>query len=41
MACPELEKYVAEELGKEAAAAKERRKLTEERAASKAPPHKK
>ena len=41
MISPALEEYVAGELSKETSAAKERRKLREERVAAKAPPHKK
>ena len=41
MVCPALEEFVAQELAKEAATAKERRKLREERAAAKGSPNKK
>ena len=41
MICPALEEFVAQELAKEAATAKERRKLREERAAAKGSPNKK
>ena len=37
MVCPSLEEYVAAEMHKEAATAKERRKLREERAATRPP----
>lgn len=38
MIAPALEEFVAAELGREAAAAKERRKMREERGMAKAPP---
>ena len=41
MVCPALEDYVAAELHRESSAAKERRKMREERQAARAPPGKK
>jgi hypothetical protein len=41
MICPQLEEFAAGQLARETAAAKERRKLREERASVKAPPQKK